>query len=107
MRNKIVQAMDSKFRADLMSAQAKLEVYLENPVGVGEHPDIPGESMKCVTDIVEATEKIKYVQSLYLSDEEEALNNIARNDLDENVHLLIDKMDSFLTALGGKQEDGE
>ena len=107
MRNKIVQAMDSRFRADLMAAQAKLEVYLENPVGVGEHPDIPGEAMKCVTEIVESTEKIKYVQSLYLSEEEEALNNIARNDLDENVNLLIDKMDSFLTALGGKQEDGE
>ena len=79
MRNKIVQAMDSKFRADLMSAQAKLEVYLENPVGVGEHPDIPGEAMKCVTDIVEATEKIKYVQSLYLSDEDEAMRNITKN----------------------------
>ena len=96
--------MDSKFRADLMSAQAKLEVYLENPVGVGEHPDIPEEAAKCVTDIVEAKEKIKYVQSLYLSEEDAAIESISKNNLDENVSLLIDKMDKFLTALGGQSE---
>ena len=74
MRNKIVQAMDSKFRADLMAADAKLQVYLENPVGVGEHPNIPEECAKLVAEICEATERVKYVQKLYLDQNEEDAN---------------------------------
>ena len=62
IRNKIVQALDAKFRADLMDAKAKLEVYLENPAGIGEHPQITEEAAKCVTEIVEA-------QTFYLAEE--------------------------------------
>ena len=104
IRNKIVQAMDSKFRAELMAAQAKLEVYLENPVGVGEHPDIPGEAAKCVTEICEATEKIKYVQGLY---ENEGNEDVYSDSLEDNVNTLVNKMDNFLTALGGDESKEE
>jgi len=105
MRNKIVQAMDSKFRADLMAADAKLQVYLENPVGVGEHPNIPEECAKLVAEICEATERVKYVQKLYLDqNEEDAFDD---DSLERNVNMLVNKMDSFLTALGGKNEEEE
>ncbi len=103
IRNKIVQALDAKFRADLMDAQAKLEVYLEAPAGIGEHPQITDEAAKLVEQIVESTEKVKYCQNLYYRDtEEQAINT---SDLDETVKALVSKMDNFLTALGGTSEE--
>jgi len=104
MRNKIVQAMDAQFRSDLMGATAKLEVYLENPVGIGDHSNITGEAAKLVGEICEATERVKYVQKLY--DKEEPIEGYS-DDLEQSVNMLVNKMDNFLTALGGKNEGEE
>jgi hypothetical protein len=103
IRNKIVQALDARYRAELMEAQAQLEVYLENPAGIGEHPQIVEEASKLVKTIVESTEMVKYCQGLYYRDQEE--NSINTNDLDETVQALVQKMDNFLTALGGSSEE--
>ena len=105
IRNKIVQALDAKFRADLMDAQAKLEIYLEVPVGVGEHPQITEEAAKLIEQIVESTEKVKYCQNLYYRDnEEEAVDT---SDLEVTVQSLVNKMNDFMNALGGKNEGEE
>jgi len=102
MRNKIVQALDARFRADLMDAKAKLEIYLENPVGVGEHPGITEEAHKLVKVIVETTECVKYCQELYYRDQEE----VDTSDLESTVSTLVTKMDKILTAMTG-EETGE
>ena len=105
IRNQIVQALDAKFRADLMDAKARLEVYLENPVGIGEHPQITEEAAKCVTEIVEATEKVKYCQNLYYREGEEEI--VDTSDLEVTVQNLVNKMNDFMNALGGKSEGEE
>jgi len=103
MRNKIVQALDARFRADLMDAKAKLEIYLENPVGVGEHPGITEEAHKLVKVIVDTTECVKYCQELYYRDEESSVDT---TDLEVTVNTLVTKMDKILTAMTG-EEQGE
>ena len=40
MTNKIIEALFAKYQADKLIAVANLQNYLNNSVGVGEHPDI-------------------------------------------------------------------
>ncbi len=45
-------------------AEANLNIYLNNPAGVGEHPDVIGEADKLMSDIVDADGKIIYIQKV-------------------------------------------
>ena len=40
MRDVILKALEDKYNADISEAEANLKVYLENPVGIGEHSNI-------------------------------------------------------------------
>ena len=40
LRFKILDALRSDANGNIAKANANIEVYLENPVGIGEHPDI-------------------------------------------------------------------
>lgn len=40
MRQKLLEAFESHARGHIDKHVANIEVYLTNPVGVGEHPDI-------------------------------------------------------------------
>ena len=40
MRDKIIKALLAHAKGDIEKHKANVEVYLTNPVGVGEHPDI-------------------------------------------------------------------
>ena len=36
----IVDALRKKYEYEILSARANIDVYLRNPAGIGEHPDI-------------------------------------------------------------------
>ena len=36
----IVDALRKKYEYEIISARANIDVYLRNPAGIGEHPDI-------------------------------------------------------------------
>ena len=36
----IVKALSLKYQSEIESARANIEVYMNNPAGIGEHPDI-------------------------------------------------------------------
>ena len=54
MTNKIIEALFAKYQADKLIAVANLQNYLNNSVGVGEHPDIITECDKLVKQIADA-----------------------------------------------------
>ena len=58
MRDIILKALEDKYNADISEAEANLKVYLENPVGVAEHPDVVIEADKLVAKIAEAEDKL-------------------------------------------------
>ena len=58
MRDVILKALEDKYNADISEAEATLKVYLENPVGVAEHPDVVIEADKLVAKIAEAEDKL-------------------------------------------------
>ena len=61
MRKKLVEALKDKYRAEYSTAHASLEIYMTNPVGIGEHPQHLEEIDKLLDKIKEAEEKISLI----------------------------------------------
>ena len=57
MRNLIKEALIKKYDGDIATANANMQVYLANPVGIGEHSEIMGQVDKQVEKIAAAEEK--------------------------------------------------
>ena len=56
MSQLIMNAILAEANAKEASAIANLQVYMSNPAGIGEHPDVVAECSKLVKDIAEARE---------------------------------------------------
>ena len=59
----ILQALEDKYTAQISEADATIKIYLEKPVGIGEHPQHIEEIDKLLQKIVDAQEKIKELQA--------------------------------------------
>jgi hypothetical protein len=62
MRQKLIAAAIQRFESQRIEAATNLEVYLECPAGVGEHPNVVQEVVKLARQIAEAEECIKTLQ---------------------------------------------
>jgi hypothetical protein len=51
MKEQILNALLAKYESDLLVARTSLEIYLTNPAGIGEHPQVIEEADKLVNDI--------------------------------------------------------
>ena len=60
----ILDALQKKYEAQMSTAEANLKVLLENPVGVGDHPDIVETIEKEVEKIADAHDKIEAIKNL-------------------------------------------
>ena len=54
----IVDALEKKYEAQMAQAEANVKVFMENPVGVGEHPNIVQEVEKLLKEIKDAKEML-------------------------------------------------
>jgi hypothetical protein len=57
--SKLLQASIDKYKAEISEALATLEVYFNNPVGIGEHPDLLTEIDKYIEKLDSAQGKLK------------------------------------------------
>ena len=62
MRNAIIQALEDRYNAQISEADATIKIYLENSVGIGEHPQHIDEIDKLVDKIAQAEEKLKILK---------------------------------------------
>ena len=69
-KNLVLNAVIAEARAKETKAIANLQNYMENPAGIGEHPDIVGEVSKLIKDIAEAREMLNTINNLFESDTE-------------------------------------
>ena len=58
MRNAIIQALEDRYNAQISEADATIKIYLENSVGIGEHPQHIDEVDKQIKKIASAKEKL-------------------------------------------------
>ena len=66
LRQAILQALEDKYQAQISEADATIKIYLEKPVGIGEHPQHIEEIDKLLQKIVDAQEKLKELQAFKL-----------------------------------------
>ena len=66
LRQAIIQALEDKYNAQISEADATIKIYLDNSVGIGEHPQHLEEIDKLLQKIVDAEEKIKELQAFKL-----------------------------------------
>ena len=65
-RTVILQALEDRYNAQISEADATIKIYLEKPVGIGEHPQHIDEVDKLIEKIVDAEEKLKILQEFKL-----------------------------------------
>ena len=63
MKRAILEALEAKYNADIAHADATLKIYLENSVGIGEHPQHIEECDKLINKIAEAQDKLDVLKS--------------------------------------------
>ena len=59
MRRAILEALRAKYEAEIAEADAVVNIYLDNSVGIGEHPQHIDEVNKQVEKIANAKEKLE------------------------------------------------
>ena len=65
MRDKIKNALQLKYEGEIAEAQANVEVFLTNPVGTGEHPDLIGAIDTQMHRIAEAEDKLLALEKYF------------------------------------------
>lgn len=56
-QNRLLNALDAKYRAEILDALARLEVYVTSPVAIGEHPQHTEEMDKLIERYANAKDK--------------------------------------------------
>ena len=66
MKELLLEALSYKYMAEMKDAHARLYVYLNNSVGIGEHPQITEEMDKIVAQYTDAKDKLESLHELEL-----------------------------------------
>ena len=62
LRRVINEAFEKRYEAQLAESDATLKIYLENSVGIGEHPQHVDECDKLIAKVAEAEEKLRVLR---------------------------------------------
>ena len=65
MKEQLVNALKTKYDADYQMHKANLDIYLNNPVGIGEHPQHFEEMDKLVESMTAARDKLEVLNKEY------------------------------------------
>ena len=71
MKDNFIKAMIKRYEADIDIAKATIEVYLEKPVGIGEHPQFANEIDKQLEIIGCASDKLRVINKHYPTDNDD------------------------------------
>ena len=63
----IVVALRRKYEAEIDCARTNVAVYLNNPAGVAEHPDIVASVDSKIQIIAEARDKLQEIESMEMN----------------------------------------
>ena len=92
---RIYEALLANCKAERLEALATLDVYMSNPVGIGEHPQIVEEAMKQLDNLATAEGKLHELQKQYGADGPEGKKL--------NLEDIAKKLDDFLKIVTGEK----
>ena len=58
----MINALRKKYEAEVAAAKVNIDVYIKNPVGIGEHPQHLDELDKQLQKIADAEEKLNILE---------------------------------------------
>ena len=70
MRDKIIDALKAKYEAEIKVAKATIQIYLDTPLGIGDHPQFADEINKQLEIISCACDKIKVIDKFYPNEDD-------------------------------------
>jgi prefoldin subunit 5 len=62
MKRAMLEALESRYQAEIAEADATIQIYLNNSVGIGEHPQHLDEINKLIDKIAQAKEKLEVLK---------------------------------------------
>ncbi|AGH26936.1 hypothetical protein SXBG_00201 [Synechococcus phage S-CAM1] len=62
MKNRIIEALKADAQGKIAKAKVNIEVYLHNPVGIGEHPDVLGAIQEQIDVIAHEEERLEVLE---------------------------------------------
>ena len=68
MKSRILDALRLKYRGEMEFHRMNIDIYLKNPVGIGEHPDVLGAIDMEVETLAAVTEKLQTLLTEYPED---------------------------------------
>ena len=66
MRDDILKSQVAYYNGLIAKHQQNVEIYLTNPVGIGEHPDVMAAIESEINAIAQAHEKIQVINHYFL-----------------------------------------
>ena len=66
MKKQIVHALVLKYEGQIAEAKANIDIYLTNPVGIGEHPEVLEAIHSQLRKIAEAEHHIEVLQKHFV-----------------------------------------
>ena len=65
LRQDIITALVAESEGQIQKAKMNVEVYLHNPVGIGEHPDVLAAIQEQLDIIAESTERLDVLRDYF------------------------------------------
>ena len=62
MKRALLDALEKRYEAEIAEADATVKIYLENSVGIGEHPQHLEEIDKLLTKIANPEHKLEIIK---------------------------------------------
>jgi len=62
MKHRIIEALKADATGKIAKAKINVEVYLHNPVGIGEHPDVLGAIQEQLDIIAHEEERLEVIE---------------------------------------------
>jgi len=63
MRKEIIKALKANAQGNIEKARLNIEIYLKNPVGIGEHPDVLAAIQDQIDIIAHEEERIEVIKN--------------------------------------------
>ncbi len=65
MIDPLLDALRKKYEGEIAAAKANINVYVTNPVGIGEHPNLVAAVDSEVEKLADATDKLNILMKTY------------------------------------------
>ena len=69
MRTQILEALKADAKGNIEKARLNIEIYLKNPVGIGEHPDVLAAIQEQIDLIAKEEERLHVIDNYFIDHE--------------------------------------